>query len=180
MVAGVDRCRQISKGRFRPNRPQTRANAGAPHSDGKTDGKLLRDSLRLYTNQKRRRLVDDRVGVGGLARAIGIYRARSGESAATPVCLLGYGISLKTVGWAAGSASQVDPESRAGSGPPLDSWHSNAPERQRVVCRAEFRTASNPAPPAPAHPGSDRFVERADRASPPSPLPTRSTAASRG
>ena len=59
MVAGVDRCRWISKGRFRPNRLQTRANAGAPYFDGKNDGKSLRGSGEYFENQQLRWLVDD-------------------------------------------------------------------------------------------------------------------------
>ena len=59
MVAGVDRCRWISKGRFRPNRLQTRANAGAPHFDGKNDGKFLRCRRESSEHQQLRALVDD-------------------------------------------------------------------------------------------------------------------------
>jgi hypothetical protein len=53
-----------------PNLPETRANAGAPHFDGKNDGKFLRGSLRAITNQQLGRLVDDRVGVGATGVAV--------------------------------------------------------------------------------------------------------------
>jgi len=47
---GVDKCRNSSKGQLSPNHPETRANAGAQHLDGKSDGKSLRgsgDTLRI-------------------------------------------------------------------------------------------------------------------------------------
>jgi hypothetical protein len=49
----------MSKGRFRPNRPETRANPGAAQVDGKNDGKNLQNSSECLTNQQLRRLVDD-------------------------------------------------------------------------------------------------------------------------
>jgi hypothetical protein len=49
----------MSKGRLSPNRPETRANAGAPHFDGKNDGKSLQSSGEFLTNPQLRTLVDD-------------------------------------------------------------------------------------------------------------------------
>ena len=43
-------------------------------------------------------------GSRGLSRTIGIYRDPSAKSAAIPVCLLGYGFPLKSVGSHAGPA----------------------------------------------------------------------------
>jgi len=61
--AGVLPCADCPDVQARLRLPQTGANAGAPHLDGKNDGKSRRSGLRCITNQQLRRLVDDRVGV---------------------------------------------------------------------------------------------------------------------
>jgi hypothetical protein len=69
IVAGVDRCRWISKGQLWPNCPETRANAGAWQVDGKSDGKNASGSGKYFENQQLERIVDDRVGVSRQAQA---------------------------------------------------------------------------------------------------------------
>lgn len=72
----------------------------APACDGDSDGKLDRLDENVHVDQRHKGLVDDRVGIGGLSRTrtIGIYRVGSGQLAAIPVCLLGYGFALGSVG----------------------------------------------------------------------------------